>query len=298
MYDREQIKNLCGTEALDYLSNKNRGGTSNQKGNDYENNFAVCKLALLSKSTLEGNATIKFYSQILAFIDDLAIEFAGSNIFEHYQLKNSKNVSWGTGLKSIADDFQKQQELNLALSKNSNLYLVISDRTSCDALTQNIPNNIKPYSQVIYFPPEPNLIKIVAQDPDIREAIEYLSAFEKPAPDKIECVVTVLLGAWLCSDKSGVSVAEILNKARESTPSYIRSFSQESQLDPEVENILNKIDNFSYNLSKGFLHWSYGGGLEEGTLAYSIDTDRFRQFQELIKKNNPTSFEQLETFLI
>lgn len=298
MYKEEQIKNLFGDEALDYLRNKNQGGTSNQKGSDYETNFTVYQLALLSKRVIEGNQSIKFYSQILAFVDDLLIEFSTSNIFNHYQLKNSKNVTWGKELKSIADDFQKQQELNLANSKTSNLYLVVSDQNLYRGLNQNIPNNIKSYSQVIYFLPEPNLIRIIPQEPAFREAIEYLSAFEKPAPDKIECVVMVLLAAWLCSDKSGVSLIDVLKKAQESNSSYIRSFSQELQLDPQVENILSNIDNFSYNLTKGFLHWSYRDGLEEGTLPYSIDNDRFRRFQELIKKNNPTSFEQLEAFLI
>jgi hypothetical protein len=297
MYKEEQIKQLFGDEALDYLKNKNQGGTSNQKGSDYETNFAIYQLALLSKKVIEGNELIKFYSQVLGFVDDLLIEFAEHNTFNHYQLKSGTNVTWGKGLKSIADDFQKQQELNLAHDKTSNLYLVVSAHTLCTALNQNIPNKIKSYSQVIYFSSEPNLVKIIAQNPEFQEAIEYLSAFDNPTPDKIECVVRVLMGAWLCSDKSGVSIMDILNKTQESSLSYIRSFSQDKQLDPDVENILSNIDNFSYDLTKGFLHWNYGDGLEEGTLPYSIDTDRFRKFQELIKKNNPTSFEQLEELL-
>ena len=298
MYKEEQIKNLFGDKDLDYLRNKNQGGTSNQKGSGYETNFTVYQLALLLKKVIEENELIKFYTQIPAFVDDLLIEFATSNNFYHYQLKNSQKVTWGKKLRSITDDFQKQQELNLANSKTSHLYLVVSDQTLCTVLNQKIPNNIKSYSQVLYFPPEPNLIKIIPQEPAFREAIEYLSAFDKPAPDKIECVVMVLLGAWLCSNKSGVSLIDVLKKAQESNPSYIRSFNQELQLDPQVENILSNIDNFSYNLTKGFLHWSYRDGLEEGTLHYSIDDDRFRRFQELIKKNNPTSFEQLEASLI
>lgn len=108
----------------------------------------------------------------------------------------------------------------------------------------------------------------------------------------------VLLGAWASSDKSGVSVLEVLQKAQGVTPSFIRSFSQEWQLDREVENILSRVEDLSYNLAKGFLHWKYRDGLEEGTLTYSIDTERFMRFQELIKKHKPTTFEELEGFLI
>lgn len=139
---------------------------------------------------------------------------------------------------------------------------------------------------------------MIAKEPKFRQTIEYLCAFDNPAPDKIECVATVLLGAWVSSDKSQVSVMEILKKAQESTPSFIRSFGQKLQLDPEINEILGKIPDFKYNLTKGFLHWEFKDGLEEGTLSYSLETDRFRQFQKLVKKNNPTCFEELEGFLI
>jgi hypothetical protein len=125
-----------------------------------------------------------------------------------------------------------------------------------------------------------------------------LCAFSEPDPDKIECVATVLLGAWASTDKSGASVKEILETAQKCQPSYIRSFGQQMQIDTEVANILNQIENFTYNLTKGFLHWEYANGLEEGTLPYSIESDKFQRFQELIKRNKPTSFEDIEAFLI
>jgi hypothetical protein len=184
------------------------------------------------------------------------------------------------------------------MSRESKLHLVVSSQELSLRLNESLPAAIKAYSEVLHFPYESSLVKVIAQQPDFREAIEYLCAFENPAPDKIECVAAVLLGAWVSSDKSGVSVREILIKAQQSTPSFIRSFSQEWQLDLEVESILSKIEGLSYNLTKGFLHWEYGDGLDEGTLPYSIDSEKFRRFQALIKRNNPTSFEELEAFLI
>jgi hypothetical protein len=108
----------------------------------------------------------------------------------------------------------------------------------------------------------------------------------------------VLLGAWAASDKSNVTVMDILKKAQDFIPSYIRSFQSEWQLDPDVEKILSEIEGFTYNLTRGFLHWRFQNGLDEGTLSYSIETERFQRFQQLIKKNHPTSFEELEVFLI
>ena len=49
MYKIEQIRELFDDTVVQYLSNKNRGGTSNAKGNTYENFFAVYQLALLSR---------------------------------------------------------------------------------------------------------------------------------------------------------------------------------------------------------------------------------------------------------
>lgn len=298
MYAFEQIRDIFGNEAANYLVNKNRGGSSGAKGNTYESFFAVYQIALISQSVIESSKEIQLSSQILAFVDDLIVDRQDETPIQHYQLKSSKNEAWGQGLKSISDDFQKQYELNKTISKESQLILVVSHLTLKNKLESSIPTAIKEYTQVIHFPYDEELVKLIAKEPKFRQAIEYLCAFDNPAPDKIECVATVLAGAWVSSAKSQVSVMEILKKAQESTPSFIRSFSQELQLDPEIDEILCKIPDFQYNLTRGFLHWEYKGGLEEGTLSYSLETERFRQFQKRIKQKKPTCFEELEDFLI
>lgn len=298
MYTREQIRQLFGSDVLSYLENKNRGGVSGEKGNTYENFFAVYQLALLSKEVIEDGREINFYSQIIAFVDDLIVVCQNNATFRHYQLKNSITVAWGEELKSIADDFSKQYILNQSMSRETKLHLVVSNQELRAKLDESMPAALKTYTQVLHFPYESSLVKVIARQPDFYEAIEYLCAFDNPAPDKIECVATVLLGAWVSNNKSGVCVIEILKKAQDSTPSFIRSFSQQWQLDPEVESILSKIEGLSYNLIRGFLHWEYGNGLDTGTLPYSLDTEKFKRFQELLKRNKPTSFEELEAFLI
>ncbi len=298
MYNLDRVREIFGDEAAEYLVNKNRGGNSGAKGNTYENFFAVYQIALLSQLVIESNKDIQLSSQILAFVDDFIVDRQNETPLQHYQLKNSRNESWGEGIRSISDDFKKQYELNNLILKESQIGLVVSSPKLKTKLESTIPPAIKKYSQVIHFPYEAELVKLIAKEPNLRQAIEYLCAFNNPAPDKIECVATVLLGAWVSSAKSQVSVMEILKKAQESTPSFIRSFSQELQLDPEIDEILGKIPDFKYNLTKGFLHWEFKDGLEEGTLSYSLETDRFRQFQKLVKKNNPTCFEELEGFLI
>jgi hypothetical protein len=299
MYSEVQIRDQFGDEALNYLKNKNRGGTNSEKGNTYENFFAVYQLALLAEQVIEQNEVIYLASQILAFVDDLVIDRRQPEIpLKHYQLKNSASVSWGQGLKSIADDFRKQQQLNQQIERQTVLHLVVSNLQLQLSLELSQPDDLKAYSQVMFFPHGRTLIQVIQQEASFLEAIKSLSAFENPAPDKIECAANVLLGAWVACNKSNTSAIDILKKAQEASPSYICAFSGQWELDPDVKRILDSIDNFSYNLAKGFFHWQFGSGLEEGTLSYSCDTPRFRQFESLIKRQQPTSYEALEVFLI
>ncbi|NMG10701.1 hypothetical protein [Brasilonema sp. UFV-L1] len=298
MYTEKDIEKLFGTEVLNYLKHKNAGGINSSKGNQYEDIFAVYQLGLLSRCAIECNKEIYFLSQCFAFVDDLIIDEKTDNVLRHFQLKNSLSVSWGEGNKSICDDFQKQYTLNKSFSRQSEINLVVSSEKVRDKLAQNMPDIIITYSQVVYFSFEENLVKLINKDKNFRQAIEYLCAVDEPELDKLECVATVLLGAWITSNKSRTSVMDVIKKAQQSTPSYIRSFQKQLQLDPEVENIFNKIEGFTYKLTRGFLNWKFEDGLFEGTLPYSLEKDDFKRFQQLIKKHKPTSFEELEVFLI
>ncbi|MGD1895496.1 MAG: hypothetical protein ACFB16_00940 [Phormidesmis sp.] len=255
MYSDEQIRQLFGDESLTYVKNKHRGGASNEKGNTYENFYATYKIALLSAAVIEKQADITFYSQILSFVDDLIIFNGTKDSLQHNQLKNSSNISWGSGFKSISDDFKKQTVLNQSRGKDSEMVLVVSDRQLQQRLTASCPADIQAFSKVAYFPHKATLTQVIDAVPKFAKAIRYLCAFEDPAPDKIECVAKVLLGVWAADTKANLSVMDILTKAQDSSPSFIRSFDDTLLLDPEVADILSNIANFRYSLSKGFLHW-------------------------------------------
>jgi hypothetical protein len=121
MYEDRKIEDLFGAATLEYLKKKNQGGVSNNKGNTYENFFAVYQLALLAKDVIEDSKDIYLSSQVCSFVDDLIINRVDENTLQHHQLKNSLNIKWGTGEKSICDDFRKQFRLNESISKNQKL---------------------------------------------------------------------------------------------------------------------------------------------------------------------------------
>jgi hypothetical protein len=296
MINDEQIESLLGEKALKYLKNKERGGSSNQKGNTYENVFAIYQIALLGPVIWEQGQSIDISSQVMAFVDDLIIDYCNENFVKHFQLKATQ-VSWDEGEHPIAEDFCMQFQINeQLLQKKSEINLVVPFSQLRQKLLDSIPGNIQSYTQVCLFSCDPNLRKVLQLEPNFRQAIEYLCAFDNPSADKIECVASVLLGAWMSIDKKNVSIAAILKRAQQSSPSYIRSFVAVS-LDPDVESILESIQGLTYEVSRGFLKWQFRG-LQEGTLSYSCDDERFTAFQNHIKKNCPATFDELEGLLI
>ncbi len=297
MYTPEDITNCFDVKALQYLQNKNRGGTSGQKGTRYEDLFAVYQLATLGMAVLEGQQEIYLFSQVLAFVDDLIID-CNTTALRHYQLKNSLSVSWTSNDHQITRDFEQQHALNQqAKNRDCQLYLVVADSALQATLQARTPQSIQAFSQVLHFSFSPDLLKTIGQTSGFYEAIAYLSAFDQPDPDKIEYVAKTLMGAWITSNQSRISVIDLLTQAQQVSPCYIRSFSQNYQLDSEVIKIFDAIPDFTYNLAKGFLHWEYLKGLEQGTPPYSINSADFCRLQKRIKRQKPKTFDELESLL-
>jgi hypothetical protein len=296
MFTIEQIESLFGQETRKYLQNKNRGGINGEKGSTYENYYALYQVAVLARELIELGQDATICSQGLAFVDDLVIDRHGDTFLRNYQLKNSSTVSWGQGEKSIQDDFCKQHALNQSISRESELYLVVSDSTLQNTLSEKCPQSIKDFSQVLYFPYQKELSRLLDSSPSFREAIQYLCPLEDI--DKVECAAGVLLGAITSSDRSSLSVREIIEKASAFSPSYIRSLSDEVSIDPEVAIILSNVKDFGYTVSKGFLSWDYGSGIFTGTVTSRIDSEQFEKIQRLLKQHHPTTFAGLRDFLL
>jgi hypothetical protein len=305
MYSEDQLAQVLSQEVFSYLRNKHRGGINNQKGNTYENFFAIYQIALLAPEAIAQTANIYILSQIPAFVDDLIIDRGADSTLQHYQIKETQSLSWGTDTSQvkIAYDFRLQFDLNTqALNRTSEIFLVTSSDHVANELTASIPNDLRSYSSVIFFPYRSTLNALLQISNDLKNAIAYLTAFESPTQDKIECVASVLLGAWVSSDTSQTTVLEILQKARNCQPSFIRSLSLDKSfaLASKVVFILQSIDGFTYELSKGFFHWQYQVGTVvymDGTYPFSLDSEDFQKFQKLIMQLEPNSFDELENLL-
>lgn len=303
MYSDGQLAANLDEENINYLRNKHRGGEVNQKGNSYENFFAIYQIALLAKEIMgQEVGEIGVFSQIMAFVDDLIIDRGVGSDLQHFQIKESKSLSWGTDNSNIkiAFDFRLQFQLNInALNRLSTMSVVVSSEDVAKKLIAKMPMDIQAYSSVVFFPYRKTIDELLTVNNELREAISYLTAFENPTQDKIECVATVLIGAWVSSNTSQTTVLGVLEKAQNCQPSFIRSFKSDDSfaLEPKVVLILQGVHGFTYSISRGFFHWEYPIVGMDGTYPYSLESEEFQRLQNRILKIAPTTFEDLENLL-
>ncbi len=299
MSDKEAvIKEHCGEKALEYVKHKSKGGESNRKGNRYEDFFVVYKICELAPRVLEKGEEILFTSQeTLGFVDDLVI-VANDNNYDHYQLKDSANVSWGVGETSLAQNFEWQFITNDKLGYDTSLSLVVSDSELRDRLEQKKPSEITVYTNVVFFPSTESMTQIISSDKNFSEKIQYLCANKDFSIDKMECVAAVILGAWCANGQKKVSLRELLKRAKEAAnPSYIRALEPVEPIPADVEDILRAVPGFSYWVEKGLFYWSYKDGLDSGNLLYTCDNASFKEFLEHIRHTKPKDFDAIEALL-
>lgn len=303
MYSEIQLIDNLDNRSIEYIRNKHKGGEVNQKGNSYEVFFATYKMALLARKIIEQEVEdIKIFSQIIAFVDDLIIDSGIGSDLQHFQLKESKNLSWGSDSSKVklAFDFRQQFELNMkALNRSSKMSVVVSSEDVANKLAEDMPVHIQSYSSVVVFPYRKTIDELLRIDTNLKEAIAYLTAFDNPTQDKIECVAKILIGAWISSDTSQTTVRSILQTAQKCQPSFIRSLKSDDlfTLEPEFILILQSINGFTYSISKGFFHWQYSIGGMDGSYPYSLESEEFKKLQKRILQIKPTTFDDLENFL-
>lgn len=291
------IEKYFGEEKAKYVKNKNIGGCNNARGTNYELHYAIYQIAKHAPHVLEQEDEIYIFSQVKEFVDDLQLEYPQKNYKLDFQLKNSKQVSWNKGKHPLARDFGDQQELNNYRGKNSKQFLIVSDAALAEKLHQSKPTNIEAFSHVEYFSEADTINARLLSEKDFRHAIAYLCA-DSNSPDKLEFVAGLLMAAYQNTLQPKSNIMEILQLARKHNPSYIRVFGPINPLSKAVKEILNSIPDFDYDLEKGYFKWQYLKGLYTGQLSYDCNDAKFHKFEELILKEKPACFDELEGLLL
>ena len=297
MTHTKQVESLFGSDVEKYFINKQIGGNSNQKGSRYEDFFSVMQLAqLFQLLTNDDKDDIEIYAQAEAFVDDLLVKFQKHNAQHHFQLKTSPTVSWGTGLKSISDDFYKQKVLNDSLGVDkTRAVLVCSDKEKAARLQKNTPDNIADFTDIIFFPEANTINHLILIDDEFKTLIGQI-CFSNDI-DKLEALAMLILGHWINKKTTLTSVNELLSTLENAFPNYLARLNVTENLLPEVERIFSTITNFSFKIEKGYFSWQYHD-FDSGTIPYSVDSKEFTAFQHEITSKRPRQFDELEGILL
>lgn len=295
-----KLESLYGTpkaeELFSYLKNKHQGGTNNSKGNTFENFFAIYKIALLAKKDIKDKDNL-ISSQIQCFVDDLAIETPSIPGANYFQIKDVATLSWDSGQNhTIKECFELQLALGETEGIDTKCIMVVSRKSVCDSLKKETPEAIKNKTDIIHFNAAASINQLIQVNEDFRDAMSNICALTNPSTDKLEAIATIILGVWDASDKTKVTIDQLLKKCYDINPNYIIGF--ESLLPSNVENILQRIDGLAFEVENSYLKWKYKS-TDNGVLPFSIGSKEFLQWEDdLVKKDSSIqTFEDLEHFL-
>jgi hypothetical protein len=262
---------------------RRQGGSNNEKGNIYENEFAIYTAAKLYGMGDESKA-VMITAQAEDFVDDMVCDDGVNSSRRNYQLKNSSSVRWGSG---IADDFAIQQDINTNFHKraNSKTVLVVSDPKCQAKLGRKYPDFIAAHTECIYFKAEEFNSLLVANDPQV-QPFKELCVYPDQT-DKVTVVWQALAGSWQRNKTSPASVEKIIADAAAGyKPGYFKLPSSAVLSDNLVAK-LDRISGLSYSCAHGFLTYVLQGCVSE---SIQIDSEELNQFEKVLSENDVTDW--------
>jgi hypothetical protein len=287
-----------GRNALQRLNNQVRGGSNNEKGTTHEQSFAIYKLAKFYDES--ANDDIEITSQIRGFVDDLVVLNRTSNEKRSYQLKDCLSVSWNSE-KGIAPYFHKQYIIDTEVSglSLSQTTLVNANERVHNLRKDDIPSHIESHTNCMYFPNK-TLSWLLANDTSFRQEMNKLCSFPDD-DDKLLSVSHTLMGVWCSRDRnteSDTKITNLITQARKNAnPDFFLPLAGEQfVLDENIIKILDSFEEISYEVSGGFLVYSYR--LFSGQSKSKIGTESFQNICNVIINESPKTVRELFLLLM
>jgi hypothetical protein len=132
----------------------------------------------------------------------------------------------------------------------------------------------------------------------MQEDFGYLSCNGVSTMDA-EHVANVLLATWMRHNRQG-SVTDLINYARGFSPTVIRPLRSDEdakrQLEEELRQILDAIEGFHYEITRGFLCWTVTG--LQGRLPFDCFDRRFEGLQQRLIEKAPRTLDDIERLLL
>lgn len=239
---------------MGYLENKHRGGINNEKGSQYELNYATYQISNYLLLTNDHNIHIK--TQIEgAYLDDLLITL--DDIHKYYQIKNVKNLHW----QSLENDFNSQFDKSTANKEKFELGLVYSDSD----FSAEISDKLKSHTEFIYFPYTSTLYLLIDSYKPFKDSLIKLCTIKEPTNDLLYGIATAIIGVWCSIDKpKGTSMNYIADKLNNFKVNTI--LNADKEINNKCKYILNSIPNFSYEIKGNKLIWDYAHSKGNSTM--------------------------------
>lgn len=300
--DEQGIAGVVGADAARHLRFKNQGGENNFKGSRYETFFGGHQLAKLARAYVENGEDALVEWQSVGFVDDYMVRLDGVRRVAGFQLKNAQTVSWTAGDQSIQKDFELQYTVCCREGYGDiKLHLVCSSEDLTKTLTANVPGAISGYATAQYFPYNEPFAPLLFSHAWLADDFAFLSNRRNPSVIEAQEVAQVVMGAWVA--KAPVArVSEVLAQAREVSPQILRTLRSDTEavqmVSPQLRAVLDALPGFSYDVHKGFMHWSGADGSTTGVLSFDCFSEKFAGWQELIVRMHPATFEEIEGALL
>lgn len=262
---------------------RRQGGTNNEKGGLYENEFAIYTAAKLYGLGGQSKGVI-ITAQAEDFVDDMVCDDEANSSRRNYQLKNSNSVRWGSG---IANDFAVQRDINENFHKRADhkTILVVSDKNCHAKLDRKLPAFIAAHTECIYFKADEFNSLLVANDPQIQPFKELCVYPEQT--DKVTVVWQALAGAWQRNKTKPVTAEKIVvDAAAGYKPGYFKLPSSSILSDNLLEK-LDRVVGLSYSCAHGFLTYVLQGCVSE---SIQIDSEELNQFEKVLSENDVTDW--------
>ena len=229
-----------------YLANKHKGGEANAKGGLYEDFYAVFQIVSCIahyKATLDG---VALQTQLEdTFVDDLLIADAsqrlrpdGTPLTEYQVFENQ-----------IKDCHERNEQFALKLIYSSSSSLV----------GEKIPDSIKAYTTVEYFPYQEDLNGLIIISEAFQDALRIISVMgNESTVDELVNNAMVFLGVWkACGCKHRVRLSDIVSRAEDTKHFNLAIFSDET-LSESCREILDGIEGLSYSVIGRMFYWQMG----------------------------------------
>lgn len=242
----EYVTATFGEDHAKKLRNIRTGGDNNQKGSQYEKNFAVKKICEIyyGQSPIEK---VFLSSQTDGFVDDLTIEYRDCFVKRNFQAKNASSGSakWNS-------EHQERFGMQVSIDQNclgftkSYQHLVVSCRKTAESNANLIPSEYRGVYFSDYFTGVKKSIALLQDDIDLKKSLKQMCTNDNF--NTLDTAFTYLSAAWDKEDKPR-SVADILGVAKlMSKPDIFRDAIQENLEIPEWLHQLCSFHNVSVHV--------------------------------------------------